>query len=66
MEFLTEYGLFFAKVITIVIAIIVVLVAITAQAVKSKGDGPIFGHIDVQNINKHFESFEEQIFALPF
>ncbi len=61
MEFLSEYGLFFAKAITIVVSIVVVLVAIAAAAAKNKAPGAITGHIDVKHINKQFDDFEDQI-----
>lgn len=61
MEFLSEYGLFFFKVITIVVSIIIILIAIVAAASKNKMPGSVTGHIDVQNINKQFDDFEDQI-----
>lgn len=64
MEFISEYGLFFAKVITVVIAIIVVIAAIAAQAIKNKSSGGLNGHIDVKNINDHFKDFEDQMHAV--
>ncbi|QDO84768.1 protease SohB [Shewanella psychropiezotolerans] len=38
MEFLYEYGLFFAKAITIVISIIAVILVVLASAIKQKGE----------------------------
>ena len=61
MEFLSEYGLFFAKVITIVIAIIIVIGAMAAQAMKNKSVGSVHGHIEVKNINNLFKDFEHQM-----
>lgn len=53
MEFLYEYGVFFAKAVTIVIAIIVVIASIAAQAVKQKSGK---GHL---LINSKSESLDE-------
>jgi serine protease SohB len=61
VEFLSEYGLFFAKVITVVIAIIIVIAAMAAQAMKNKSIGSVHGHIDVKNINDLFKDFEHQM-----
>ena len=61
MEFLSEYGLFFAKAVTVVVSIIIIIVAIASQAAKNKLPGVTSGHIDVKNINKQFDDFEDQI-----
>lgn len=61
MEFLSEYGLFFAKAITVVISIIFVLGAVTAQAVKGKGVAHDKGHIEVRKINDVFDDYEETL-----
>lgn len=61
MEFLSEYGLFLAKAITVVIAILVVVGAIAAQAARNRAPGHISGHIEVRNINHVFEQFEEHL-----
>lgn len=52
LEFLSQYGLFFAKVATVVVAIIVILVA-----AKGKGHrrSPAKGEIVVESINEQFE-----------
>lgn len=61
MEFLSEYGLFFAKVITVVIAIIVVIAAMAAQAIKNKSMPGHHGHLDIKNLNEHYKDFEHQM-----
>ncbi len=61
MEFLSEYGLFFAKVITVVIAIIVIISAMAAQAMKNKSSGNLHGYIDIKNINDQFKDYEHQM-----
>ncbi|MDM7860715.1 protease SohB [Alteromonas sp. ASW11-36] len=53
MEFLYEYGVFFAKAVTIVVAIIVIIASIAAQAAKQK---PGKGHL---SINSKSESLDE-------
>jgi serine protease SohB len=54
MEFLTEYGLFLAKTITIVVAVLVVVGGIIALSTKShpKTDG----HIEVKHLNREYEA----------
>ena len=61
MEFLSEYGLFLAKSVTVVIAIVFILGAIFAQAAKNKQGGLLHGHIEVQKINERFKAFEHQL-----
>lgn len=55
MEFLTNYGLFLAQAVTIVVAIVVVLVTAVGLSTKPK---PEAGHLDVVNLS---ESLEESI-----
>jgi serine protease SohB len=57
LEFLTTYGLFFAKSATIVIAIIIVIVAIVAAS--SRGRKEQEGHIEVNALNEKYEDYEE-------
>lgn len=59
MEFLNEYGLFLAQAITIVAAIGVVVVLVTAVGQRHRGDGP--GHIDIQNLNERYRDMHETI-----
>ncbi len=54
MHFLTEWGLFLLDTLTIVIAIIVVLLAISAIAGKNKSHHPK-GKLKVKKLNKDFE-----------
>lgn len=61
MEFFIDYGLFLAKIITVVIAIVFILGAIVAQGAKSKGSGNANGSITVTNINEQFEEYERNI-----
>ena len=61
MEFLVEYGLFFAKAITVVIAVIIIFSSVLALAAKNKPHGTITGQIDVKKINDRFDEYENQI-----
>ncbi len=61
MEFISEYGLFLAKIVTVVVAIIFTIAAIVAQGAKGKGGSSGNGHISVTKINDHFDDFERQI-----
>ena len=49
MEFLTDYGLFFLKAMTIVIAIVIVMAAGAAAGRKATQD-----HLEVENLNKKY------------
>lgn len=55
MEFLFDYGLFFAKALTIVIAIVFVFGAILTLGHRQKSDNG--GHIEITNLN---EKYNEQ------
>jgi len=54
-EFFTEYGLFFLKVLTLVIAIVVVIVAIVGAASRGRKDSPATGQITITRLNKQLE-----------
>ncbi len=57
MEFLSEYGLFLAKLATVVVAIVVVIgFAFAASKRSSQQDG-----LDVQNLNRRFEKLGDAI-----
>ena len=57
MEFLSEYGLFLAKVVTIVVAILVVVGFIVANRAHMKERQP--GHISVSRLNDRYEEMKE-------
>ena len=59
MEFITTYGLFLAKTITLVVAILIVLAAAVANA--SKGKKAEKGNISVTNLNEEIEDFSDEI-----
>lgn len=59
MEFLAEYGLFFAKVVTFVAAIlVVVVVAISLGGRNKKSDK---GHIEVTKLNEKFDHMRDTL-----
>ena len=58
MEFLTEYGLFFAKAITTVVAILFTMAGIVALSSKNKL-GPEKGQIEIKKINERFDEYQE-------
>lgn len=61
MEFLTEYGLFLAKSLTLIVAIIFVATALVA--IGSKGRRHDHGHIEVESLNEKFEEMEKSMQA---
>ena len=61
MEFLTEYGLFLAKTLTLVLALVFVLSIIVANASRHKGEGKHKGEIHVTKINDELERLRDDI-----
>lgn len=61
MELLAEYGLFLAKVVTMVFALVVVLGIIAAQKHNGKLQNLLGGSIRIKKINKQFEQFEKNL-----
>ncbi|WP_101759471.1 protease SohB [Oceanicoccus sp. KOV_DT_Chl] len=59
MEFLSQYGLFLAKAVTIVVAILFVVVGILAAS--SKGKKEHRGQIEVSLLNDHYDDAEDII-----
>jgi serine protease SohB len=57
LEFLAEYGVFLAKAVTIVIAIIVVIGAIANLGSKNKK--PSEGHIEINNLTEEIEEVKD-------
>jgi serine protease SohB len=60
LEFLYEYGLFFAKTITFVIAIAIILMLVVASAVKPKAKK---GEIEIEDISQHLKSIKDDFLA---
>lgn len=58
LHFLTEYGLFLAKVVTIVLAIIIVVAFIIGAATKNKSGKQL---LKIKKINKTFDDYKETL-----
>jgi len=59
MEFLTTYGLFLAKLASIVIAILIIVAGIVAIASKGKIKGK--GQLKIKKLNDRYKHYREQI-----
>ncbi len=59
MEFLIEYGLFLAKAITVVVAILVVAAFIIGASQRQKS--PDEGHIEVKNLNEALDGITQNL-----
>ncbi|WP_323843950.1 protease SohB [Microbulbifer magnicolonia] len=59
MEFLIEYGLFLAKVVTIVVALLVIIGFVVANREHLKER--VQGHISVTHLNDRYEQFKESL-----
>ncbi|HEX5055719.1 MAG TPA: protease SohB [Gammaproteobacteria bacterium] len=60
MEFIYEYGLFLAKSATVVVAIIVVLVAMTGIMMRGK-QRTAEGHIELKHLNERLQEMRESL-----
>lgn len=63
MEFLTEYGLFLAKVVTFVVAAIVVISIILSATHKDRDDQDDAGELKVRKLNEKYRDLREAIQA---
>lgn len=59
MEFLAEYGLFLAKTVTIVLAILIIMAAAVANAMRQKKEDK--GNITVTHLNKELHDLKDEI-----
>ncbi|WP_066963816.1 protease SohB [Microbulbifer sp. Q7] len=59
MEFLSEYGLFLAKVVTVVVALLVVIGIVVANRSHMKDRQP--GHIAVTHLNDRYQDMKETL-----
>lgn len=59
MEFLTEYGVFLAKAVTIVAAVLIIIGSIVSAGMRTKKTPA--GHIEVTHLNKELEAMTEAI-----
>lgn len=60
MEFLSQYGLFLAQAVTIVVAILVVVGFVVAMGVKQRPAAE-HGHIEVNNLNRRYDEMERTL-----
>lgn len=63
MEFLTEYGLFLAKIITFVVAAVVVISVVVSAAQKDRGDQDGEGELKIRKLNEKYRKLREAIEA---
>lgn len=59
MEYLAEYALFLAKVVTFVIALIIIIVSGAAIGQKSKKINK--GHLEIKKLNEHYKQLKESL-----
>ncbi|WP_252179962.1 protease SohB [Endozoicomonas sp. 4G] len=59
MEYLAEYGLFLAKVVTFVVALLIVIAAAAAMGQKSKKISK--GHLETKKLNEHFQHLKDDL-----
>jgi serine protease SohB len=64
LEFLYEYGLFFAKVVTFIIAVAIVIALIVSAG--QKNNGGLDGNIDVIKINERYDDMRDQIKSIVY
>jgi serine protease SohB len=57
LEFLSEYGLFLAEALTVVVAILVVAIGLMALGQKGQRGAP--GHIEVSKLNERYGDFKD-------
>ena len=63
MEFLTDFGLFIAKTVTLVVAFIVVISVIASAAQKGRGDASEDGELKVVKLNDKYRKLREHLQA---
>ena len=61
MHFLLEYGLYFAKIATLVIAILIVVAGIMALAARAKEKGKGKGKLIITKLNKKYDEMTHTI-----
>ncbi len=63
MEFLTEFGLFIAKTVTLVVAVMVIISVIMSVAQKDKDDHGGDGELRVRKLNEKYRKLRESLQA---
>jgi serine protease SohB len=61
LEFLSDYGLFLAKVVTFVVAIVIVMSLAAAAVQRSRGEGDDEGELTVRRLNEKYRKLREAI-----
>lgn len=61
MEFLTEFGLFLAKAVTLVVAAVAIISVIMSAAQKGKEDHEGEGELRVTRLNEHYRRLKETL-----
>lgn len=64
MEFLSEYGLFLAKSVTLLLAILIVIVMVVAASSRGKRDHD--GELEVSLLNDKYDELEDSLKAVVF
>ncbi len=60
LDFLYEYGLFFAKIVTFCIAILIVVAVLVSASINRRHQGK-GGHIEVRSLNDEFEDMTDTL-----
>lgn len=63
MEFLTEFGLFIAKTVTLVVALLVIVSVVLSAAHKDKDDQGSDGELRVRKLNEKYRKLKESLQA---
>lgn len=63
MEFLTEFGLFIAKTVTLVVALLVIVSVVLSAAHKDKDDQGSDGELRVRKLNEKYRKLRESVQA---
>lgn len=63
MEFFTEYGLFLAKTVTLVIALLIIVATIVSAIHKDKGGDDSDGELRISRLNDKYRKLKESIQA---
>ncbi len=61
MEFLSEYGLFLAKTLTIAVVLVLLVIVVAANSVRHRHEGRSKGSIVVSKLNDEIEDLKEDI-----
>ena len=60
LEYLTQYGMFLAKAVTIVVSIVIVVGSIAASGNRQRKTGKK-GQIKVTHLNEHFDDMKDTL-----